>query len=245
VVGGGLVAQTASLGSCGTLTVQGVSMTTTQDPGSLACMANPPVTAPDLQGPALTGNVLRYDGSGLGNGQSVLTVTSSPLPGLYYVTHNPNCAAPNCTDVVIDGHSAPSNCPGQYSMYTTCLLGVTFWLDKGATIGVSNGAKVLISPYMPPSDPSLDPNDGRFPIYAPIGSAAGIYETNLQSVLVMTGTVYMPSGSMSVTSNATLGISGQAIVNSWSVQSGNHTNPVILYDPSGTAKEREVLQLVE
>jgi hypothetical protein len=244
-VGKGQVAQTAAIGSCGTLTVHGVDMTTTQDPSSLACMANPPVTAPDLQGPALTGNVVRYDGSKLGNNQPVLTVTASLASGLYYVTHNPNCAAPTCTDVVIDGHSAPANCPAGYSSYTTCLLGVTFWLDSGATIGVSNGASVLISPYMPPSDPSLDPNDGRFPVYAPAGSAAGVYETTLQSVLVMTGTLYMPSGTMSVSSNATLGIDGQAIVNTWNVQSGDHTNPVILYDPSGTATQREVLQLVE
>ncbi|HXA27194.1 MAG TPA: pilus assembly protein TadG-related protein [Candidatus Angelobacter sp.] len=244
-LGKGQVAQTAAIGSCGTLSVQGVSLTTTQDPSSLACMANPPVTAPDLQGPALVGNVVRYDGSTLGNNQSVLTVTPPLTSGLYYVTHNPNCTAPNCTDVVIDGHSAPSTCPNAYAQYTTCLLGVTFWLDKGATIGVSNGASVLISPYMPPSDPSLDPNDGRFPIYAPIGSAAGIYETNTQSVLVMTGTVYMPSGTMSVSSNATLGVSGQAIVNAWNVQSGNHTNPEIQYSPGATAGQREVLQLVE
>ena len=245
-MGDGDVAQTADLGSCGTLTVQGVSLSTTQDPNSRACMANPPLSAPDLQGPALTGNVMRYDGSQLGNNQSVLSITGAPLPGLYYVTHNPNCSAPTCTDVVIDGHTAPSNCTLAYSStYTTCLLGVTFWLDKGATIGVSNGARVLISPYMPPSDPSLDPNDGRFPVYAPIGSAAGVYEDNTQSVLVMTGTLYLPSGTMSVTSNATLGIDGQAIVNSWNVQSGNHANPVITYDPGGTATEREVLQLVE
>jgi hypothetical protein len=244
--GKGQVAQTAAIGSCGTLTVQGVSMTTTQDPASLACMANPPVTAPDLQGPALAGNVVRYDGSSLGNNQSVFTITSAPAAGLYYITHNPNCSAPTCTDVVINGHSAPSNCPAAYSStYTTCLLGVTFWLDNGATIGVSNGASVLISPYMPPSDPSLDPNDGRFSIYAPIGSAAGVYETNTQTVLVMTGTVYMPSGTMSVTSNGTLGINGQAIVNAWAVQSGNHTNPEILYDPNANATQREVLQLVE
>lgn len=245
-LGKGDVAQTASLGSCGTLTVQGVSMTTSQDPSSLACMANPPIDAPDLQGPSQTGNVVHEDGSSLANNQSVLTVTSSLAAGLYFVTHNPNCPAPTCTDVVIDGHSAPSNCPAAYSAtYTTCLLGVTFWLDQGATIGISNGAKVLISPYMPSPDTSLDPNDGRFPVYAPAGSAAGVYETNSQSLLAMTGTVYMPSGTMSVTSNATLGISGQAIVNTWNVQSGDHANPVVDYNPSGNAAQREVLQLVE
>jgi Flp pilus assembly protein TadG len=246
VLGKGDVAQTASLGSCGTLSVQGVSLTTTQDPSSLACVADPPIDAPDLQGPSQTGNVAREDGSSLGNNQSVLTVSSALAPGLYYVTHNPSCSAPTCTDVVINGHSAPSNCPAAYSAtYTTCLLGVTFWLDKGATVGVSNGARVLVSPYMPSPDTSLDPDDGRFPVYAPAGSAAGVYETDTQSVLALTGTVYMPSGTMSVTSNATLGIQGQAIVNDWNVQSGDHANPVISYDPSGNATQREVLQLVE
>ena len=240
------VSQTAPVGSCGSLSVQGVSLSTTQDPHSGACMANPPVTPPDLQGPSLTGNVVRYDGSSLGNNQSVLTVTTALAQGLYYVTHNPNCAAPSCTDVVIDGHSAQNNCTGAYaSSYTVCMLGVTFWLDKGATIGVTNAAKVLISPYQPPGDTSDDPNDGRFNVYAPAGSAAGIYESNVNSVLVMTGTTYLPSGSMNVGQNAILSITGQAVVQSWNVQSGNFTNPEITYDPHATAAQREVLQLVE
>jgi len=240
------VVQTANLGSCGTLSVQGVNMTTTQDPNSLACMANPPLTPPSLQAPSLTGNVVTLDGSGLANGQSVLTVTTPLASGLYYVRHNPNCAAPTCTDVVIDGHSAQNNCTGSYaSAYNVCMIGVTFWLDQGATVGVSNGAKVLISPYLPPSDTSLDPNDGFFSVYAPAGSAAGVYETNVSSVLVMKGTVYMPSGSMNVTQNAILSIDGQAIVQSWNVQSGNFTNPEITYEQSAVAKQREILQLVE
>jgi Flp pilus assembly protein TadG len=242
--GGGVVAQSAPLGSCGTLAVQGVTMTTTQDPSSLACMANPPLVPPDLQGPSRQGNVIEYDGSSLGSGQSVLTVTSSLAQGLYAITHNPNCVAPGCTDVVID-QRAPNNCTGVFTpTYTTCLIGVTFWLDKGATIGISK-ANVLISPYMPGADNSRNPNDGRFSIYAPIGSAAGMYVSNIQTTLVMTGTVFLPSGSMSVTQNATLGINGQAIVNSWQVQSGNHNNPEVVFDANAVAKQREVLQLVE
>jgi Flp pilus assembly protein TadG len=240
------VSQTAALGSCGSLVVQGVSMSTSQDSRSLACMANPAITPPDLQGPSLTGNVVYEDGSQLANGQSVLTVTTPLAQGLYYVTHNPNCAAPSCTDVVIDGHSAQNNCTGSYSSaYNVCMLGVTFWLDKGATIGVSNGAKVVLSPYQPPNDTSQNPNDGHFSIYAPAGSAAGVYESNVQSVLVLMGTLYMPSGSMTVGQNAILSIVGQAVVESWNVQSGNFTNPEITYDPHAVATQREVLQLVE
>jgi Flp pilus assembly protein TadG len=241
-----MVSQTATLGSCGSLTVQGVTMSTSQDTRSNACVANPAVSTPSLQGPSLTGNVVRLDGSGLGNSQSVLTVTTPLSPGLYYVTHNPNCTAPNCTDVVIDGHSAQNNCTGSYaSSYNVCMIGVTFWLDQGATVGVSNGAKVLVSPYMPANDTTQNPNDGRYPVYAPAGSPAGVYESNVSSVLVMTGTVYMPSGSMNVGQNAILSLSGQAIVNAWNVQSGDFTNPSISYDPSAVATQREVLQLVE
>jgi hypothetical protein len=240
------VAQTAALGSCGSLVVQGVTMSTTQDPNSLACVANPAVTPPDLQGPSLVGNVVRYDGSSLGNNQSVLTVTTPLAAGLYYITHNPNCAAPSCTDVVIDGHQAQNNCSGTYaSSYNVCMLGVTFWLDKGATIGVTNGAKVVMSPYLAPNDTSENPNDGHFAVYAPAGSSAGVYESNVQSVLVLLGSVYMPSGSMNVGQNAILSITGQAVVQSWNVQSGNFTNPEITYDPHAVATQREVLQLVE
>lgn len=240
------VAQTAQLGQCGNLVVQGVTLSTTQDSRSLACMANPPVTPPDLQGPSLSGNVVYENGANLGNNQSVLTVTTPLAQGLYYVTHNPNCAAPSCTDVVIDGIKAQNNCSGTYaSSYNVCMQGVTFWLDQGATIGVLNGAKVLVSPYQPPNDTSLDPNDGRFAVYAPEGSAAGIYESNVSSVLAMTGTVYMPSGTMSVGQNAILYITGQAVVNSWQVQSGNFQNPEVVYDPNAAATQREVLQLVE
>ncbi len=240
------VSQTAALGDCGSLTVQGVVMNTMQDSRSLACMANPPIAPPNLQAPALTGNVVTLDGSKLGNNQSVLTVTSPLSPGIYDVKHNPNCSAPSCTDVVIDGHSATSNCTGAYaSAYSVCMIGVTFWLDQGATIGVSNGAKVMLSPYLPAGDTSLDPNDGYYSVYAPAGSAAGIYETNVSTVLVMTGTLYMPSGSMNVSQNALLSIVGQAVVQSWNVQSGNFTNPEITYDQQAVAKQREVLQLVE
>jgi Flp pilus assembly protein TadG len=239
------VTQTAAIGNCGTLVVQGVSLSTTQDPRSNACMANPAITPPNLQAPSLSGNVVTYDGSALGNNVSVLTVTSTLAQGMYIIKHNPNCAAPSCTDVTING-STPDNCTGAYATsYNVCMIGVTFWLDNGATIGVGNGAKLLLTPYTPPNDTSLDPNDGFFCVYSPPGASVGIYETNNTTQLSMQGTVYMPSGSMNVTQNAILYISGQAIALNWNVQSGNFTNPEIVYDPKAVAKEREVLQLVE
>jgi hypothetical protein len=245
-ISGGNVGQTANLGSCGSLTVSGVpTLSTTQDPTSLACMANPPVVPPDIQGPSNAGNVVRYDGSTLAAGQSVLTVAAALTPGLYFITHNPNCVAPGCTDVVINSAVAGSCTGSMAGLYDVCMQGVTFWLDKGATIGIGNKVSALISPYVPPSGSSQDPNDGTFPIYAPLGSAAGVYITNIGTNLTATGTVYMPTGTMSLTQNATINIQGQVIVNQWNVQSGNHLNPEVTYVKNTVAAQREVLQTVE
>lgn len=245
-VTGGTVNQTGDLGSCGTLTVSGVAnLQTTQDPTSLACMANPPEVPPDLQGPSNSGNVVKYDGSSLGPGQSVLNVTTTLTPGLYFITHNPSCALPACTDVVINT-AVPASCTGTLAgAYDICLSGVTFWLDRGATISVGAMINALISPYVPPAGSSQDPNDGTFPIYAPLGSAAGIYISTNTTSLTATGTIYMPTGTISVGQNALLNIQGQVIVNQWNVQSGNHTNPEITYQKNAVAAQREVLQTVE
>lgn len=245
-LGSGILGQTAALGNCGTLNVPGLpALTTTQDPGSLACMANPPVVPPDLQGPSNAGHVVRLDGSGLGSGQSVLSVTAPLTPGMYFITHNPNCVAPGCNDVDLST-AVPSSCTGAYTgLYDTCLVGVTFWLDQGASIGVGNKINVLLSPYVPPSGSSQDPNDGKFSVYAPLGSSAGIYVTKNGTTLNATGTVYMPTGTMSIGQNATINIQGQAIVNSWQVQSGNHPNPDVTFQRAAVAAERETLQTVE
>ncbi len=245
VVTRGAVSQTAALNACGTLSVPGVTMSTTYDTASHACVANPPLRPPDLQAPTITG-ATRKDGSSLGSGVSVLSVTSPLAAGVYDVIHNPLCSPPGCYDVTVDGVSAPSNCVLPYApTYTTCLLGVTFYLEGGASIGVRNGASVLLTPYQPPAGTTSNPNDGYFAVYAPPGSAAGVYLADGYRQVTMTGTVYMPSGTFSVRQNAFFSIQGQVIVNSWDVQSGNHTNPEITYDSTRVASERETLLLVE
>ena len=51
---------------------------------------------------------------------------------------------------------------------------------------------------------------------------------------------------MNVDSNAFLFIaSGQAIVNTWNVQSGYHPNPDVIYSGTNSAPQNEVLKLVE
>ena len=236
-VGGGSVAQTANLGACGTLQVQGVSMATTQDPGSLACMADPAVLAPDLQGPTLTGSTVLAQTAAC---TTVLHVTAPMTAGVYEIRHNPVCPAGG--DVVIDSGVA-GTCSGTYSGFDVCMIGVTFVLENGASIDVGGKVAAVIVPYTPAS--STNPNDGKYPIYAPTGSAATLTTSKNGTLLQLYGTLYMPSGSYSGGQNAAVSIQGQAIVASWTVQSGNHTNPDITYDKSFVASEREFLLLVE
>src|SRR5205807_7059301 len=167
------------------------------------------------------------------------TWVSTHGPGVYDVMHS--CSG--CTDVTIDG-SSPANCPAQYSgSYTTCLLGYTFYLENGATMDVTGKTSVLITPYVPAA--TQNPNDGFFAVYAPPGSSASLTEEKNGTLLAMTGTVYMPSGTVDIVTNAILRIDGQALVNTWNVQSGNHDNPVITFNNQRAATQREVLQLVE
>lgn len=246
--GGGRVSQTATLGTCGSLIVQGVTMATSFYGPAQACVADPPLLPPDLQAPTIAG-AIRADGSVLGVNQSVLTLSGAVTSGVYDVIHNPNCTPTSCYDVTIDGRgtgarSSACTDPTIQAAYSTCLVGVTFYLEQGATVGVINGANALITPYVP-SPATTNPQDGAYPVYAPSGSAARVEARNNGTHLTMTGTVYVPSGSVVAGQNATLYVQGQAIAQSWSVQSGNHLNPTVAYDASRVATERETLLLVE
>jgi hypothetical protein len=110
-------------------------------------------------------------------------------------------------------------------------------------VGKGGGVKARITPYAPTG--SSNPNDGRFPVYAPRGVTAQLNVDKNHSMLSLQGTVYMPSGTTSITSNADLAIDGQAIVASWVNQGGNHPNPRITYDGGVVAQQREILRLVE
>lgn len=236
-----------------------------------ACVAVPAVQAPDFAGPVSgTGSAtsicgpslnaaLHYVGGYYGcdgntypayNKKPTLYVDHPLDPGIYHIAHNPTCVLPACADVMVDqlsgnvgsGTGAGSQCPTSGS-FNVWLCDVTFWLDSNATISFANGETVALTPYMP-STPVK--NDGKFPIYAPYGSSGQqVYINNNGTYLATSGTVYMPGGTFFVGQNAFVFIQGQAIVNQWNVQSGNHPNPDIQWDSTRMASVTEILRLVE
>jgi hypothetical protein len=184
-----------------------------------------------------------------GNNQPTIHVDHTFAKGIYHIGHNPNCNLPSCADVMIDQHSGtvgpdPSaqNCvSGSFDIE---LCGVTFWLDSNATISIANGERVAITPYVPANGGVG--NDGRFPIYAPLGTTGQVVsETNTNTFLAMAGTTYLPGGTFNVGQNAFVYVQGQVIVNQWAVQSGNHPNPDIQWDATRMASLKEILRIVE
>jgi hypothetical protein len=88
-------------------------------------------------------------------------------------------------------------------------------------------------------------SDCRYSFYDPT-SASAIYVIDNGSTLTSFGTAYLPGGSVHVDSNAYMDIaSGQAIVNTWDVQSGFHQNPDIVYSGQNSAPQNEVVKLVQ
>lgn len=243
--------------------IQGVPLQSTwyfDDTYTKTCVASPPVTEPTMTGPTEidpSSTVMcnptpspeyqpgKY--ACTGGGTVALTVDHTLAPGVYHISHNPTLA-PNAYDVEIKGTPvAPDNNTTQFcpsSGYVVFLCGVTFILDANASIGVmGNSTTAVITPYVAGN---REDNDGKFPVYS--GYGVGGPSINVQdnsAQLVMSGTVYMPGGSMNVGQNAFVFIQGQAIVNTWNVQSGNHPNPDVLYDSNRVASEKELIRLVE
>jgi Flp pilus assembly protein TadG len=61
----------------------------------------------------------------------------------------------------------------------------------------------------------------------------------------ISGSVEMPGGTIAISKNSTIGIDGQAVAGTWNIQSGNHPNPLVDYNPDNTPVIVESLQLVE
>jgi Flp pilus assembly protein TadG len=269
--GGGEVAQTATEGCPGS--IPGVSLTAANsyvdDPSLIqtlpsgigtvgttrACVAYPAIAPPDLGAPTLDPNPSTFGCNG--NGGLIggvyqpgiytcgLTVDHPLAPGVYEIVHNTSLS----NDVTVSQAVSGTCNAADAANYDVCLYGVTFYLQQnggaGAAmyVGKGGGLKARITPYSPTG--SSNPNDGRFPVYAPRGVTAQLNVDQNHSMLSLQGTVYMPSGTTSMTSNADLAIDGQAIVASWVNQGGNHPNPRITYDGGVVAQQREVLRLVE
>ncbi|HVC41722.1 MAG TPA: hypothetical protein VND54_07080, partial [Candidatus Saccharimonadales bacterium] len=69
------------------------------------------------------------------------------------------------------------------------------------------------------------------------GSTSGIWS--------LSGVIWLPTGSVTISNKSALEDSGQIIVNSWNDQSGYHQNPSVSFNASFAPQQQEVLQLSE
>ncbi len=229
-----------------------------------ACVSNPALTTPVLSAPpfpsswgdsfddapvytCVGGNTGLSDGEYQpGVYECPLTVDHPLAPGMYVIQHEHGSSS---NDVEIS-QSVTGSCTASETSagYTVCLDGVTFYGENNSageapTIDVTS--KVVVEQTPACSTPRASATDCVFPLYAPIGVAMAVNLSKNGTDWVMQGSLYDPSGAMSIGQNARTQIDGQAIVQQWNDQSGAHPDPAITFSGSLVAPETEQLRLVE
>ena len=241
----GTVNETGTPTTC-TNSVSGVQFTGSFNATINACETSQLGTAPSLPQPTLptgTSNCGAVKGA---NGHiqpgiyecdntngTTLNVNAPMDPGVYEIIKGANntCSPKSCYDVDFNG-------------VTENLQGVTFVTQGQVSIGFEKGATVTSTPSASCTRTGL--GDCLYPIYADTGSSSSLYVVDNSTSFTASGTMFMPNGSVNVDSNASLEIlDGQAIVDSWNVQSGFHNNPIITYSGAASAPLPELLRLVE
>ena len=183
-----------------------------------------------------------------GNGTNTGLSGGSYQPGLYEYPFTVDHPLAGGFYVIEHQHGSHAGCDLCISQNET-LTNVTFILldnsfGESPTVSLSgNGTQIgTQSPYCPTP---AGAGDCVFPIWAPTGVAAAVSTSNNGLVYTMQGTVYMPSGTFTIGQNSRVVISGQAIVDQWSDQSGFHPDPSITYNGTTAAPEIEQLRVVE
>jgi hypothetical protein len=167
----------------------------------------------------------RFDTSSCNTG--FRNIPKSPDPsqnnGVTFVLFNKAsfCANPNCTNP----SGKPTVMISPYCSTERFNLPVNPPAPPIATPpGISAGTGC--NPPYAGSGPYM--NDGTFPIYGPTQGVVGTAGNS--STLALVGTIYTPSASFSVTSNAVLEIiPGQVIARSANIQTGNTLNPSVYF----------------
>ena len=235
---------------------------------TLACVSNPALTTPSLNAPPLPSswasggnafaNAPTYTCSANNTGlaangyyqpgvyQCPLTIDHPLAPGMYVIEHKHGSSG-NDVDLT---QSVTSSCTASElsAGYTVCLDGVTFYAETNSqgdspTIGVSS--KVIVNQTPACSSPRASNWDCVYPIYSPIGVSTTVNVQKNGTDWVVQGTIYDPSGTVSIGQNARMQITGQAIVQQWNDQSGFHPDPSITFNGSVVAPTAEQLRLVE
>ncbi|MHB8490192.1 MAG: Tad domain-containing protein [Candidatus Dormibacteria bacterium] len=210
-----------------------------------ACESNPPIQPPTVAAPVPPAYPSTVCGAAVLSGGeyqpneytcpsgAALTVDHPLAQGIYEIDAG---ARTGGCDVVMDGT-------------ITSLPGVTFYLKGGAGICITVASGVTIS-QTPFNANTGKPGDGRYIVLSDNvanpsitlssgggGSASGIWS--------LSGVIWLPTGSVTISNKTALEDSGQIIVNSWNDQSGYHQNPSVSFNPSFAPQQREVLQLSE
>jgi Flp pilus assembly protein TadG len=201
-----------------------------------ACVAQPALLTPSMPAPTLVCPLPCVGTTPIPNAWCKNPPTTWPQ-GIYTMDSTV-CNGANGLDFSGNGASYTLNC-------------VTLYFPNGGNMTVSkNSDSVTQTPFGPGcSDFSAarppNPNDGKYAIYAPAGSAPTITIQQNTDTYTATGTVYMPDGTVSIGQNCIINITGQAVVGTWNVQSGNHPNPDVTYSASVDATTIPALRLTE
>jgi len=227
-------------------TIAGVPDTLSYNSTINACVTLP-LTPPVIAAPPLSGNAYTItapcknsgNGGGKKGGSGVPGCwdgTFSIGPGIYDIP--PACAKTNtgngCWDLLV---SAPMT-----------LTNVTFYLEAGAhmavNLGGNGGAVTDTGPYNAGTGQA---NDGKLVVYGLGGSSLSVVGNNT-TVTFQTGSIYMPGGTVDgggSSAGALVMDGGQAVTDVWNVSTGNHPNPLIVYNPSFSPSSTETFRLVE
>ena len=209
----------------------------------LCYLANPEV--PSVAKPAIGQGA----GTTLGCGSSVSASTS---PGVYGVPANCGLTIDfsrgdvNCVSLVLGAGSSVSINDKKGQDYITS-YGFNPSGDTVADADISAiGATVPTS-----ACPGAGANADNAVIWAPATTTSPMpvvlsnSSKGCCSDTLFVGSVFLPGQKVSLNSNQSMEVAGQVYCGNWQVQSGNHPNPVVNFDPNDTAFVAEILRLVE
>lgn len=199
-----MVSAAAPSGNCNGVGGNGVSWVG----GSInACVANPALNAPTFTAPTVTQTL------------PSCTISSAITAGVYEVTTSA-CSGGFTIDM------------GRSGLTLNC---VTFIIDPTVQVSIQGKGGGTITSYGDTAAGCTGPASAKLVLYQPSSSLTPATTVSVQGpgccpTYNLTGAVYMPSATFSITTNANVNIDGQAIVNTWDNQSGNHSGNVVTYD---------------
>jgi Flp pilus assembly protein TadG len=204
------------------------------------CMASPALAAPIVTPPTTTGPL------------QTCTVTSQPAPqangtvgGVYRVT----------------SAQCPSGLAINFSQSFQTLTCTSFLLDYDVVVSIYLSKKNLVgnmSSYGSSAcaGAGITPDQAAFfqaATPAPLGTCDPKYSNAVLCMtgngccppLTITGSIYMPGATASLSTNSALYVTGQGVVSDWVDQSGLHPNANITFNGSDAPNLGEQLRLVE